>query len=400
MADQPPPSPHHRHQTSLEQVIDMSTVQEPLGEAERATAHDTFYRLVEHFEHADPYNTAPHATRRTLYSQPLLVRYTYEFARSAQSKDIFLRSFFSSMALDLAVADASLDFEDLAPLFSEFAEYLMDNFFLPLKASTRKTPQPSPAIHSTVLRAQGVTNNAEAYIKTEERLATIRAQCLARDRHRCVISRKFDAPEFSLRTDLHRDDARDDDGILFSVQERLEFDALEVAHILPHSLMKTSTGEVMDTSRQAALAVLNMFDYGVVHLINGIDIDRPRNGLTLAHLAHSYFGSFRVYFEAVDGQDNTYRIRSFKTGDDRVLHLPVTRTLFITEDRTTDPPLPRFLALHCAIAHILHLSGAGEYIDGIFRDLEERAVHADGSSALGRLVSLGLGGWLNGAICS
>ncbi|OAA63288.1 Ankyrin repeat-containing domain protein [Niveomyces insectorum RCEF 264] len=367
-----PSSPHHRHQTSLEQVIDMSTAQEPLGHVERTMARATFYHIVEHFEQPDPYNTASRATRHTLYSQPRLVRYTYEFARSAESQDIFLRSFFGAVGLDLTVDVANLNFDELLPLFSAFAEYLMDHFFFPLKASTRKTPQPSPAIHSAVLRAQGATDRVNAYIGTEERLATIRAQCLTRDRYRCIISH----------------------------QDSLEFDTLEVAHILPHSLMKTSTGVEMDASCQAVLAVLNMFDHGVVHMINGIDIDRPRNGLTLSHMMHNCFGSFRLYFEAVDNQYNTYRILSFKAADDRALRLPVTRTLFATEDRTIDPPSPRLLALHRAIAHILHLSGAGAYIDWIFRDTEERAVRADGSSALGRMVSLGLGGWLDNTICS
>ncbi|OAA54777.1 hypothetical protein SPI_08648 [Niveomyces insectorum RCEF 264] len=395
-----PSSPLHRHQASLEEVIDMSTTQEPLSDVERTMARATFYRVVEHFEQPDPYITASRATRHTLYSQPRLVRYTYEFAPSAGSQDIFLRSFFGALRLDLAVDVVNLDFDELLPLFSAFAEYLMDYFFFPIKASTRKTPQPSPAIHSAVLRAQGATDRANAYIGTEERLATMRAQCLMRDRHRCIISRKFDIFEFSSRTDLPGDDARDDDGVLFSDQDSLEFDALEVAHILPHSLMKTRTGVAMDESRQAALAVLNMFDHGVVHMIDGIDIDRPRNGLTLTHLMHSYFGSFRMYFEAVDNQHNTYRILTFKATDDRALRLPVTRTLSTTEERTIDPPSPRLLALHRAIAHILRLSGAGEYIDWIFRDTEERAVRADGSSALGRMVSLGLGGWLDGAICS
>ncbi|CAK7228834.1 hypothetical protein SBRCBS47491_007045 [Sporothrix bragantina] len=401
----------------------MSTAQEPLGHVERTMARTTFYHIVEHFEQPDPYNTASRATRHTLYSQPRLVRYTYEFARSAESQDIFLRSFFGAVGLDLAVDVANLDFDELLPLFSAFAEYLMDHFFFPcafvycvlsdyfhrmdsytnsgiVKASTRKTPQPSPAIHSAVLRAQGATDRANAYIGTEERLATMRAQCLMRDRYRCIVSRKFDLFEFGSRTDLRGNDARDDDGVLFSDQDSLEFDTLEVAHILPHSLMKTSTGAEMDASRQAALAVLNMFDHGVVHMIDGIDIDRPRNGLTLSHMMHNCFGSFRIYFEAVDNQYNTYRILSFKAADDRALRLPVTRTLFATEDRTIDPPSPRLLALHRAIAHILHLSGAGAYIDWIFRDTEERAVRADGSSALGRMVSLGLGGWLDNTICS
>ncbi|OAA60259.1 hypothetical protein SPI_05383 [Niveomyces insectorum RCEF 264] len=409
MADQPPTwktvaqasTPHHCHQTSLEQIIDMSsTVQGRLSQAERAAARETFYRIVQHFESADPYNIAPHATRRTLYSQPLLVRLTYEFARSAESQDIFLRSFFNSLALDLVVNDPNLDFVELAPLFSEFAEYLMDHFFLPLTASTRKTPQPSPAIHSAVLRAQAATDS-QAYIGTEERLSTLRAECLVRDRYRCVVSRKFSDPEYTQREERHGSEARDDDGVLFSDQHNLELDALEVAHILPHSLMKARTGSEIDASRQATLSILNMFDRGVVDLINGIDIDRPRNALTLAHLIHGHFGAFRIYFEAVPDQYNTYRIGSFLTArHNRLLNLPVTRTLYVTEDRTIDPPSPRLLAVHRAIAHILHLSGAGEYIDWILRDMEQHPVRADGTSALGRLVSLGLGGWMNGAVYS
>ncbi|EPE09763.1 hypothetical protein F503_07539 [Ophiostoma piceae UAMH 11346] len=409
MADQPPSwetaaqasTPHHRHQASLEQVVDMSsTAQESLSLAERAAARDTFYRVVQHFESADPYITEPRATRRTLYSQPRLVRYTYEFARSVESQDIVLRSFFDSLALDLAANEANLDFTELAPLFSAYADYLMDNFFLPLKASTSQTPQPSPAIHSAVLRAQGATDS-QAYIGTEERLSTLRAECLVRDRHRCVISREFSNAEFGKRLELYGNEARDDDGILFSDLDNIKLDILEVAHILPHSLMKASTGSEMNASRQAALSILNMFDRGVVDLINGIDIDRPRNALTLTPLMHGLFGAFKIYLEAVDGQYNTYRIKSFlEAPHSRVFNLPITRTLYVTENRTIDPPSPRFLAVHCAIAHILHLSGAGDYIDYILRDMEEHPVRADGTSALGRLVSLGLGGWMDGAVYS
>ncbi|CAK7214889.1 hypothetical protein SCUCBS95973_002290 [Sporothrix curviconia] len=395
-----PSSPHHRHQTSLEEVIDTSAVQAPLNEAERAAAQGAFQRIVQHFEQEDTYHAESRAVRLTLYSKPQLVRYTYEFAQSVESKDIFLHSFFRALALDHAASNANLDFAEIAPLFSAFAEYLIDQFFLP--PSTRKTPQPSPAIHSAVLRAQGAFGDGSgAYVGTEERLATLRAECLVRDRHRCVITRKFSDPEYMQRIEEHGDGARDNDGVLFLDQEDLDFDFLEVAHILPHSLTKDRPDGAIDASRQAALSILNMFDHGVVHLINGIDIDRPRNALTLAPVMHSHFGAFHVYFEPVDGQYNTYRIQSFLTAQqNRALRLPVTRTLFVTDNRTIDPPLPRLLAIHRAIAHILHLSGAGTYIDWILRDMEEYTVRADGSSALGRLVSLGLGGWLDGAVCS
>ena len=46
------------------------------------------------------------------------------------------------------------------------------------------------------------------------------------------------------------------------------------------------------------------------------------------------------------------------------------------------PPDPRYLRLHAACAQAAHLSGAGEYINNILRDMETTRVLAkDGSSA-------------------
>ncbi|OAA63380.1 hypothetical protein SPI_03543 [Niveomyces insectorum RCEF 264] len=406
------PVPHHRHQASLEGVIDLSP-QPPLGPAQRAYARRVFYRIVEHFEaantsSADRNNAGASRSDNRTYSQPRLVRYTYEYALSEESRDTFLRAFFKSIALGFdedtghsqsGGGDVELDFEDIKPLFSGFAEYLMDNFFLPLKASTRRTPQPSPAYHSAVIRAQG--NEAPTFVGTPDRLSSLRGACLVRDRHRCVITRKFSHVEYDNRVTRYGDDARDDDGVLFSEQGLGQWDVLDVAHILPHSLAKGAANTELNKSREAALAILNMFDYGVAHIIDGVDIDRPRNALTLSHMLHYYFGAFNVYFEAVPEQYNTYRIQSFLNPQmTAFIGLPVTRTLYVTESRTIDPPSPRLLAVHRAIAHILHLSGAGDYIDAVLRDMEDSVVRADGSSELGRMVTLGIGEWLDGTVYS
>lgn len=141
-----------------------------------------------------------------------------------------------------------------------------------------------------------------------------------------------------------------------------------------------------------------MFDMGVAYLIEGAEIDRPRNALTLTHLLHQAFGDFRVFFVPVaDSQPHTYRIDSFLPRQlMRDPTLPVTRTLYLAKNRTVDPPSARLLAVHCAIAHILHLSAAGEYIDRILLDAEEHGIQADGSTEVGRLVCLGLHGWVDG----
>jgi hypothetical protein len=115
-----------------------------------------------------------------------------------------------------------------------------------------------------------------------------------------------------------------------------------------------------------------MFDDGVVHLIEGADIDKPRNALTLDHNVHQWFGNFDIFFEPVpDADDHNYRIGFFL--QPRVVRgiLPVVRTLYLTDNRTIDPPSPRLLAIHRAIGHILHLSAAGRYIDKLLRDMEE-----------------------------
>ena len=109
-----------------------------------------------------------------------------------------------------------------------------------------------------------------------------------------------------------------------------------------------------------------MLDNGVADVIAGIEIDRPLNALTLSCAHHLCFGVYDTHFDAVENQENTYTIETFE--DNRVvrtLGLPVTRTLSVIKTRTIDPPSPRLLAVHRAIAHILHLSGAGNYIEGL-----------------------------------
>ena len=100
-----------------------------------------------------------------------------------------------------------------------------------VKASTKKTPQPSPAYHSAVAQLR----SPHEFTATPERVAALRDICLARDRHRCVISRKFEQIVADYRLGKAGENARDDDGN-YLTDDRDPFDKLDVAHILPHSL--------------------------------------------------------------------------------------------------------------------------------------------------------------------
>lgn len=140
-----------------------------------------------------------------------------------------------------------------------------------------------------------------------------------------------------------------------------------------------------------------MFDSGIVHLIDGPDIDRLRNALTVSIDLHRQFGNFKVFFEPMS-EPHTYRIDSTLRQPFRNPIFPVTRELYLTPERTIDPPSVRLLAVHRAICHILHLSAAGYYIDSILRDMDDGTVQANGSTRLASIVRLKLGGWWDGTV--
>jgi hypothetical protein len=96
-----------------------------------------------------------------------------------------------------------------------------------VKASARKTPQPTPAALSEIQLS---------VIASASQVATLRRDCLIRDHYRCVISGAFDQNEAIRRFNLDGNDAKDYDGNLLNDDDKLA-DILEVAHILPHSLM-------------------------------------------------------------------------------------------------------------------------------------------------------------------
>ncbi|EEH38034.2 hypothetical protein PAAG_00955 [Paracoccidioides lutzii Pb01] len=380
----------HPHQASFEGIINVSA-SGPLIATQRARARRIFYSIVDYF------GPPPSDQRPSEYNRPLLVRYTYEFSRSELSQDTFLRAFFEFMKWDIAEEDEAkfninLENEtmknELHTNLTLFADFLFDNFFLPLKASGFHNAQPTPAHLSVIEKALG---GPQEFIATTDRLSVLRGSCLIRDHNRCVISRVFDGKEALTR--LRRDgvDAQDDEGDPLHGQSTM---ILEVAHIIPHSLTQANANAELDDSKKAALLILNMFDYDVSHVIDGVNIDGPFNAISLTRDLHTYFGNFEVFFQAVPGRDHTYLIDTFLPQG--FLHyLPVNRSLYLAADRLIDAPSPRLLAIHCAIAHILHLSAAGEYIDHILGDMEEFGVREDGSTGLGYLVKLRFGGWLD-----
>ncbi|KAM5468564.1 hypothetical protein MferCBS49748_003321 [Microsporum ferrugineum] len=308
------------------------------------------------------------------YGCHLLVRHSYDYSLSELSKDTFLRVFFNFMELEIS-SDEDIDTDDdhIPPKFIQFADMLIFIIFQSL------------AILFHARSLHDITG-------TSERVSYLRALCLVRDHHRCVISRVFDAQQAVVRMTQYGLNAQDDDGNLIIDGDRGE--VLDIAHILPHSLTKVDENLQLSDSRRIAIDILNMFDCDVAQIIDGPRIDSPCNAVTLSHTWHNHFGNFDVYFDAIPGEEHTYRINGFfNPAVGAYWGLPVTRKLFLSEERVVDAPSPRLLALHRVIAHILHLSGAGEYINRILRGFAETGVQADGSTDIGRIVNLRLSGW-------
>lgn len=137
--------------------------------------------------------------------------------------------------------------------------------------------------------------------------------------------------------------------------------------------------------------MLNMFDPGVIDLLDVEKIHSPLNALTLTHRLHRLFSDFQICFRPTE-TPHQYTIESIpRYGCLRESSLPVTRALFFSP--SIDLPSPRLLAIHHAIALIIQLSGVAGYLDAILQGLEAVGVKQDGSTHLGHLTSLLFGGW-------
>jgi hypothetical protein len=132
--------------------------------------------------------------------------------------------------------------------------------------------------------------------------------------------------------------------------------------------------------------------FGCISLneLNGNDINRLENVMTLEKTQHSIFGVLCSWLEAVDvssvystlrsafsdfsfskqHEPNTYRIRA----TDRLHHsaLPIGQLVtFRTTDVKLKLPDPRYIALHAACAQVIDASGMGRHLDQILTDQEE-----------------------------
>merc|ERR1712000_195046 len=138
-------SAHRRHQDSLERFLNFSS-SPPLTEEVRDQAETRFRTIVDHFRGHDHSNDE--------YDRTALVRYTYEYALTEKAKDNLLQAFFVSLAIPLSdTVDVDLnDKETEDEVWSNlvgFADYLLNNFFLPCFYQTNPSAIPGVSLGNT-----------------------------------------------------------------------------------------------------------------------------------------------------------------------------------------------------------------------------------------------------------
>jgi len=136
------PTPAHRYQSSLEGLVDFPAQQQPVftDADERARVIARFYRIVGHFEAIETMRNNNRPQKE--YNRPALVRLMFKYTRTPESQDKFLQAFFRCMALGMH-EDDHLDLEDdgtvadLSQSLSDYADYLLNYFFLPCTCQNR-----------------------------------------------------------------------------------------------------------------------------------------------------------------------------------------------------------------------------------------------------------------------
>ncbi|KIO15597.1 hypothetical protein M407DRAFT_237050 [Tulasnella calospora MUT 4182] len=202
-------------------------------------------------------------------------------------------------------------------------------------------------------------------------------KALKRDNYRCVVTGSYDGATFQKRRKT--DPTFKVDSTQFT----------QAAHIFPDSLNQNLTwsddlpGKKAEYSATAWAVVQRFGKVSVItESLNGPDIHRVENVLTMCLSAHELFDKLELWFEATN-VPNTYNMCSNDEGNFELVNPPVLRQ--VTLSSTSDLiPLPNshYLRIHAACAKVAHLSGAAEYLETILDEWEERPVLAsDGGSA-------------------
>ncbi|KAF9233591.1 hypothetical protein BU15DRAFT_90278 [Melanogaster broomeanus] len=228
---------------------------------------------------------------------------------------------------------------------------------------------PTPSSHSSRSSFDITKDAMSSRAPTQHQAAKRKA--LRRDNFRCVVTGATDVASALSDPELQQT------GLLFQVTH--------CAHIFPESTNVNISGDGNSKHDYAApmWAVMTRFGYeDLPRKLNGNNIHCLENILTLeGGTMHWHFDMLRLWFEPT-GIADKYNICWSQDLLERGSGAPST-VQFTTPDPEEFPlPSPTYLRIHAACAKVAKLSGAGDYIDNLSRELEElRVLSNDGTSA-------------------
>jgi hypothetical protein len=142
---------HHRHQASLESVIDFSNAAASLSTTERSQAILTFDRIINYSSSHELPKIPGDAGRE--YGRAKLIKLVYDHAISDAGRDNILRYFLTCLVTDSTeleefprVLSNLIDFDDwsvskkgsIVERVRDFADHLVDGFFIPRRSPFSK----------------------------------------------------------------------------------------------------------------------------------------------------------------------------------------------------------------------------------------------------------------------
>ncbi|KAF8879585.1 hypothetical protein BD779DRAFT_1146539 [Infundibulicybe gibba] len=185
---------------------------------------------------------------------------------------------------------------------------------------------------------------------------------LIRDNHRCLLTGRLDG------ISLEAGSVADNGFITASTR---------AAHIFDWSI--NDDLDTNDKLRHAESIRVMLGRFGNINTdeLKGANAHRLQNILTLDSSVHEWFGQLKVWLERrPEDPDNYYRPAATKPF--LLRGIPAGIQLATPDPASYPLPDPRYIAVHAACARVAHLSGAGEYLDIVSREVEGITVD-DGS---------------------
>ncbi|KAI6028835.1 hypothetical protein F5J12DRAFT_961323, partial [Pisolithus orientalis] len=212
---------------------------------------------------------------------------------------------------------------------------------------------------------------------------TAKKHALVRDSFQCPVTKVYDWDAVMCSEEMEMKITREgaEGGFTQCVHIFPEFTN---ANITPDS---TEVGSLLNRATYAASVwgVLDRFGYSALREeLNGPNIHRLENVVTMEESLRIHFDRLWIWFTATE-EPNTYKLEGIR--DWLISRYPKYVTFSTPDPKNLPLPSPTYLSIHAACAKIAHVSGAGRYIEKIFRCMEgTRALSEDGDGGSAELL--------------